>query len=122
MNRLLWLFLIVTRLRDRLRCPSCSAVGTYKIHAPGDGRPWRWLCKWCGHYDGPEGKGLLCCPSPSAWCWVFRTEKQHTLDMTPQEVMVAHLNRDSQQRWEELKKSGLENVGFQSYSVWPWRG
>jgi hypothetical protein len=47
-------------LRDRLRCPKCRKVGTWKPHGGwldfDDTRgARRWLCKWCGHYVGPEG-------------------------------------------------------------------
>lgn len=61
-------------LRDRLRCPECGAVGTWKPHGAwldrrderklardpkfkGEVRHHvrRWLCKWCGWYVGPEG-------------------------------------------------------------------
>lgn len=57
---LLFVVLKITTLRDRLRCPRCSKVGTWKIHGGlmGDGnrdKVRRWLCKWCGHYIGPEG-------------------------------------------------------------------
>ena len=46
-------------LRDRLRCPSCKAVGTWKPHGGWFDREdvrkvRRWLCKWCGFYEGPE--------------------------------------------------------------------
>jgi len=43
-------------IRDRLRCPECKSVGTWKPHggwfdnSKASGR--RWLCKWCGHYVG----------------------------------------------------------------------
>ena len=49
------------QIRDRLRCPKCRAVGTWKPH--GDVLDFedvrcvvRWLCKWCGYYRGPEGE------------------------------------------------------------------
>lgn len=49
-------------LRDRLRCPNCTSIGTFKPHGSvfdvdGDDkrRVRRWLCKWCGYYIGPEG-------------------------------------------------------------------
>jgi hypothetical protein len=49
-------------LRDRLRCPSCRSVGTWKPHGTFSERIFhkdrpvrRWLCKYCGHYIGPEG-------------------------------------------------------------------
>lgn len=60
-----WFFLRVGLLlgfRDRLRCPQCGAVGTWKPYGGsisrkhGD-RRWckRWLCKWCGFYEGRDG-------------------------------------------------------------------
>ena len=57
----LWYGLRLVGLRDRLRCPRCSAVGTWKPHgtrrerARGDRPARRWMCKWCGFYCGPEG-------------------------------------------------------------------
>ena len=52
-------------LRNRLRCPCCKSVGTWKPHGGrfdlSNGRfengsaVKRWLCKWCGLYVGPEG-------------------------------------------------------------------
>lgn len=51
-------------IRDRLRCPQCEKVGTYKPHCiihhgeekREDLRP-RWMCKWCGYYyDYVSGK------------------------------------------------------------------
>ena len=46
-------------MRDRLRCPRCSAVGTWKPHGgwldrEDDRKVRRWMCKWCGYYQGPE--------------------------------------------------------------------
>ena len=48
-------------LRDRLRCPRCRSVGTWKPHGgwfdfEDDRKVRRWLCKWCGLYRGPEGE------------------------------------------------------------------
>lgn len=50
----------IVGMRDRLRCPKCKAVGTWKPHGGwldhDDARKVRrWMCKWCGHYIGPEG-------------------------------------------------------------------
>lgn len=52
----------MTGMRSRLRCPHCRRVGTFKPHGSifdrvqGDRRAVRrWLCKWCGYYQGPEG-------------------------------------------------------------------
>ena len=49
-------------LRDRLRCPRCCAVGTWKPHGGwvdvwlGDVRGIRrWICKWCGLYRDADG-------------------------------------------------------------------
>ena len=98
MKPIIWLFLIVTRLRNRLRCPACGAVGTYKLHARGNGRPFRWLCKWCGYYKGPEGIGLLCAPSITNKCWVFKEEYSLLPGKTPAEIIKEHGN------------------------FWPWRG
>lgn len=55
-----WLPLIdfavrVFGVRDRLRCPCCKAIGTWKPHggffdSSDTYRVPRWLCKWCGLY------------------------------------------------------------------------
>jgi hypothetical protein len=52
-----WLRLI--GMRDRLRCPECKAVGTWKPHGgyfdfDDTRKVRRWMCKWCGYYVGPE--------------------------------------------------------------------
>ena len=55
-----WFFYEIGRrlgFASRLRCPACAAVGTFKPF----GNYWldrdvrRWLCKWCGYYDGTDG-------------------------------------------------------------------
>lgn len=64
-------------MRDRLRCPTCRAVGTWKPHGTLYGR-WvdkdrparRWMCKWCGHYIGPEGV-LRAFPDPARAHWAL---------------------------------------------------
>lgn len=40
--------------RDRLRCPICKKVGTFKPHHD----PLRWLCKWCGYFEDPDRIGI----------------------------------------------------------------
>lgn len=117
MNRLIWLFLIVTRLRDRLRCPNCKAVGTYKLHAPGPGYPqgvpWRWLCKWCGWYRDEDKSGLLCYPSSSKKCWVFYLDKHE------ENLIVSEFYTMKPRPPAEV----LEVYNELAYSnVWPWRG
>lgn len=64
-------------LRDRLRCPECRKVGTFKPHGTlwdrryhGDRRVRRWLCKWCGFYTGPEGR-LYAFPSQVTGAWAL---------------------------------------------------
>jgi hypothetical protein len=53
-----WDFLRIFGLRDRKRCPACTAVGTYKPHGGWlegvKGPRRRWLCKWCGLYENDE--------------------------------------------------------------------
>ena len=108
MRAFLWPFyviLVLTGMRERMRCPACQAVGTYKLHPPcvgsrGQPRPFRWLCKWCGFYKGPEGKGRLCYPSRSERVWAFFDDALlDTSKETPQDVLRREL------AW-----------------VWPWRG
>lgn len=53
-------FLRIFGIRDRLRCPNCHSVGTWKPHGgwldfKDTRKVRRWLCKWCGFYVGPEG-------------------------------------------------------------------
>ena len=73
-------------LRDRMRCPYCESVGTWKAHGGwidrilGDKRPVRrWLCKWCGMYKGPEGE-VQARPGKKAWS----LEEEESL--TPMEI------------------------------------
>lgn len=64
-----------TGLRDRLRCPECGAVGTWKPHGGRFDRDderhvRRWLCKWCGLYVGPEGR-CTAYVDPARGCWTL---------------------------------------------------
>ena len=65
-------------MRDRLRCPECKSMGTWKPHggwlenSKESGR--RWTCKWCGHYVGrPFNKGEIIVRKafidPELSCW-----------------------------------------------------
>jgi hypothetical protein len=87
-------------VRDRLRCPECKAVGTWKPHGTlwdrwrdNDRPARRWLCKCCGLYFGPEGK-RYCWPSAEKRVW-----------MLP--------DGDRQPTPLDLLREG---------NVWPWRG
>ena len=113
LNRLLWLLLIVTRLRDRLRCPNCEAVGTYKLHAPPP--TWRWLCKYCGYYRDKDGI-RWCVPSPTYGCWIFADQVDGFKGTTPQQAVKEKAKDDRQAALLEDPESK------EGYAVWPWRG
>lgn len=66
-------FLRIIGIRDRLRCPYCKAVGTWKPHGGwldfGDKERRRWLCKWCG--AGRDFDGIFAARySEEKRCWV----------------------------------------------------
>ncbi len=93
--------LMLVGLRNRLRCPNCRAVGTFKPHGRilqwGHGRQvMRWLCKWCGYYKGPEGIGEICVIDTERKVWAFRWQVKE--GATPREILA----RESR--------------------AWPWRG
>lgn len=115
MNRLIWLFLIATRLRDRLRCPNCDAVGTYKLHAPTP--RWRWLCKYCGYYRDSDGQ-RWCVPSPSFGCWIFEDQQEGFKGRTPLEIVRMGAAEDS----KHAHFAGQRPEEHRLYGVWPWRG
>lgn len=85
-------------MRDRLRCPACFAVGTWKPHGfwsarrSGDRPVARWLCKCCGRYEGPEGvwTGWVC---PVAGVWRLPRPVDPTapedLPATPKQLLKA---------------------------------
>lgn len=96
-------------MRDRLRCPGCRKVGTWKPHGTfwdrwreGDRPVRRWLCKWCGLYVGPEGE-LYAFPSMETGAWALPgwTENGRAVvgddalpvDKVPSEVVFAHYQR-----------------------------
>lgn len=81
-------------LRDRLRCPACKAVGTWKPHggwADGDDqrKVRRWMCKWCGFYLGPEPDRWVCV-GPTAWAIPSDIPRPHE---TPKMVVERHFDR-----------------------------
>lgn len=104
-NPLVHQFWDCTRLigmRDRLRCPVCRAVGTWKPHGgwmdfQDERKVRRWMCKWCGHYIGPEG---VCKVAMGPTCWML-VEALPTV-ATPCDAVIARFG---------LKASGA-----------PWRG
>jgi allantoicase len=68
-------FIRLIGMRDRLRCPKCAAVGTWKPHGgwlDGDDKRKvrRWMCKWCGYYVGPEGEKIVGLDSDKG-CWTL---------------------------------------------------
>lgn len=78
-------------IRERLRCPDCRAVGTWKPHGrrsdrrTGDRPVRRWLCKTCGLYQGPEGT-LRCYPDPERKVWIL-PDPDHGPWPTPKEIL-----------------------------------
>lgn len=101
-------------LRDRYRCPDCGAVGTWKPHGGTLDGIWdrahgehetrlvrRWVCKYCGRYEGPEGL-LRAWPDPKRGHWVLPPPydpESGAPEMTPREAVELQLDE-----------------------VWPWRG
>lgn len=79
----------VIGLRDRLRCPECRAVGTWKPHGGWlDGKTSRfarrWVCKWCGLYVGREG-ALRAFPNLDTGVWMVEPQAgpEQTIYPTP---------------------------------------
>jgi hypothetical protein len=95
----LWSALRFVGVRDRLRCPECKAVGTWKPHGywvaqrRGDRPVRRWLCKCCGLYNGPEGT-TTCWPDRVLNVWALPEGEPYR---TPYEVLMED-------------------------RVWPWKG
>jgi len=96
-------------MRDRLRCPNCQKVGTWKPHGgiydrvvDGDRTVRRWLCKWCGHYVGPEGT-VEAFPSLETGAWALPGwtrsdgaapgEEPLEVDNTPRSVVENYYGR-----------------------------
>ena len=105
-------------MRDRLRCPKCKAVGTWKPHGGWCDRSYdwwtsyaalqavfalgagyaadrRWICKYCGYTHDKNGEHIGA-PSGKTKVWAERDE--HSLP-TPKEAVE--------------KLCG---------TTWPWRG
>jgi hypothetical protein len=81
-------------VRDRLRCPHCKAVGTWKPHGGWiDTRDLRhvrrWICKWCGYYLGPEPEARWARPNLEDGAWQLITpDNAHKLSDTPRQVVA----------------------------------
>jgi uncharacterized protein CbrC (UPF0167 family) len=85
-----WFWLLKHRVfykfrRGKLRCPCCGTVGTWKPYGLywRDREVRRWLCKWCGFYDGTDGR-FWCGADKTQGCWVKREKQEQT---TPEEIM-----------------------------------
>ena len=90
-------------LRDRLRCPECKAVGTWKPHGgwldfEDNRKVRRWLCKYCGYYRGPEGE---------KWCLYVPSIKRWEL---PEKVLKG------------MEQRTPESILKSTTKAWPWRG
>lgn len=66
-----------TGVRDRMRCPSCKAVGTWKMHGSllerwiyKDIHVRRWLCKWCGYFTSARGR-VVAYMDPETHVWAL---------------------------------------------------
>lgn len=104
--------LMLVGLRDRLRCPKCKAVGTYKPHGGWcelfhsfitnvratlkQGTRYatdrRWLCKFCGYNVTPDGT-FQCYPNARTGAWGLKDDDS---TLTPQQLIGT--------------------------KIWPWRG
>ncbi len=96
-------------LRDRLRCPDCKAVGTFKPHGgwldfEDKRKERRWMCKWCGGYSGPEPGLLRVLPNLLEGCWT--NPSQVGTVATPQTAHNSHF-------WKETRPC---------WTPWPWAG
>lgn len=98
--------------RDRLRCPKCKAIGTFKPYGglfdrlfytftpsrkmKKHGRPFkkrlrtffnhkvRFVCKWCGYFEGWHGIED-CCINIESGVWDFK--KNHDDYLIPKDMM-----------------------------------
>lgn len=94
----LWFLTYYIGVRDRLRCPRCKAVGTWKPHGSllerwfyKDIAVRRWLCKWCGHYTGPRGRVVAYADMESR-AWAI-PEPGVPRQSTPAEVLREHMGK-----------------------------
>ena len=105
-------------LRDRLRCPECKAVGTFKPHGgwldfEDKRKERRWMCKWCGGYSGPEPGLLRVRPNLVEGCWT--NSMQHGTVAPPIIYHADSYNRAGTTVGPELVRQPL-------WKPWPWEG
>ncbi len=92
----------VIGLRDRLRCPECHGVGTWKPYGGRDGTPRRWLCQWCGYYLTRVTEETQCYFDKNVHEWLEASATPGST--TPQLVL-------------DCRRSLPDDV-----YPWPWRG
>lgn len=103
-------------LRDRLRCPRCTAVGTWKMHGTwwerwryGDIALRRWGCKFCGHWIA---KG-----------WVSPKGQVHA-----GRIQAFPLSQEGLRVWAypdssiEREPTPAESLHATMGRTWPWHG
>ena len=85
-------------LNDRLRCPSCGKVGTFKAHGGWvdsiDARGVRrWLCKWCGYYESKLEGVRQCGVDLEKRVWAL--DQDLPIILTPQSELARSLIHQS---------------------------
>lgn len=110
MKHFLFDLLRIVGLRDRLRCPRCKAVGTWKPHGGWLDREdrrgvRRWMCKWCGLYRGPERGEESVVPSPEMGVWILLSSIE-----------------DGEYTQDHYTPSQVHREWYGECGVWPWRG
>ena len=71
---------VLRLIRSRRSCPNCKGIGTWKCYGgpfrpkidqkPGPSR--RWLCKYCGKYDGEDYGESWAFADRDRGCWTVR--------------------------------------------------
>lgn len=68
--------------RGHTPCPACGTLGTWKpfgLFSWQDRLVRRWLCKWCGFYDGTDGR-----------FWAYMDAEAGTWVLAPQPGEVSY--------------------------------
>lgn len=77
-----WWYCRRLKTRGKLRCPACGVYGTWKpygLFSWQDRLVRRWLCKWCGFYDGTDGR-----------FWAYMDSNVGTWVLAPQPGDISH--------------------------------